>query len=258
MKTLLKIIIGIVVVFVLAIGAVFFFTGDMVKTGDSFFESLKAGDIDAAYSFLSEDFKSSTNEEEFRRFIQDNALSGFEESSWAERSISGGRGVLTGSISTAGGGVVPLKLSFVKGPDGWKIYSVEKPSSGFQEESNINSVPSEQKQIEMVMVAAKEFAIGVNAKNSENFYKTFSGQFKQQFTIEKLNEIYKPFFDSGIDLLVLQQYSPVFDEKATIDEDGVLSLKGFFPTEPNKFYFKQTYIYEGLGWKLLGYSVNIE
>lgn len=257
MKTLLKIIIGIFAAIVLAIGAVFFFTGDMVKTGDMFFESLKANDIESAYSHLSEDFKSNTNEEEFQRFIKDNSLSGFKESSWEERSINGGRGVLTGSISTINGGVIPIKLSFVKGESGWKIYSVEKPSSGFQEEASTNSIPPEEDMIEMVMNAAKRFSLAVNAKDAEEFHKTFSNQFKQQFTVEKLNEIYKPFYDLEIDLMVLQQYSPVFEEKPTIDENGILRIKGYFPTEPNKFYFNQTYIYEGLGWKLMGYSVNI-
>lgn len=257
MKTLLKIIIGIVVVFVLAIGAVFLFTGDMVKTGDMFFESLKANDIDSAYSHLSEDFKSNTNEKEFRRFIKDNSLFGFKESSWEERSINGGRGVLVGSISTIEGGVIPIKLSFVKGENGWKIYSVEKPSSGFQEESNTNSIPSEEALIIMVMDAARDFALAVNAKNSEEFHKTFSSQFKKQFTVEKLDEIYKPIYDLGVDLMLLQQYSPIFEEKPTLGEDGILRLKGYFPTNPSKFYFNQTYIYEGLGWKLMGYSVNI-
>jgi len=258
MKPLLKIIIGIAVLFALGIGAVFFFTGDMVETGDAFFKSLKVNDLKAAYSYLSEDFKNNTTEEQFGRFIKENSISGFKESSWKERSMEGGRGELTGSISTVNGGVIPIKLSFVKGEHGWKIYSVEKPSSGFQEEADRNTIPSEEKQIEMIMVAAGDFSSAVTAKNCEEFYKTFSHKFKQQFTIDKLNEIYKPFYDSGIDLSVLQQYSPIFDGKPSIDENGVLRIKGYFPTEPNKFHFNQAYIYEGLGWKLLGYSVNIE
>lgn len=253
-----KILIGIVVVIVLAIGAIFFFTGDMVETGDKFFQALKENNLPEAYSYLSEDFRSKTQEVEFKEFVEKNSIADFKESSWSERSISGGRGVLTGSISTKNGGVIPLKLSFVKGKDGWKIYSIEKPSSGFQEETEGHSMPPESQQIEMIRKATRDFAAAVKNKDAANFYKSFSSVFKQQFTVQKLNEIYKPFYDLGIDLSVLEQFAPVFDQKPSIEKNGVLRITGYFPTEPNKFYFNQTYIYEGLGWKLNGYSVRIE
>lgn len=258
MKTLLKVVIGIVAVFVLAVGVIFFISRDMVKTGDKFFLALKENNISQAYSYLSEDFRSGTNDNEFRDFIARNSISSFKESSWSKRSISGGRGVLNGSISTNSGGVIPLKLSFVKGEKGWEIYSIEKPSSGFQEETATHSIPSGPQQIEMIRMASKEFAIAVKNKSMADFYKIFSSMFKQQFTVEKMDEIYKPFYGLGIDLLVLEEYAPVFDKKPTIDEDGVLTISGYFPTQPNKFFFDQTYIYEGLGWKLIGYSVKFK
>ncbi|MES9817612.1 MAG: hypothetical protein ABW155_13230 [Candidatus Thiodiazotropha sp.] len=230
----------------------------MVETGDEFFQALKENNISQAYTHLAEDFRSNTKESEFKEFVEKNSISNFKESSWEERSISGGRGVLTGSISTESGGVIPIKLSFVKGDNGWKIYSIEKPSSGFLEETETHSMPSESEQIELIKRSAREFAVAVNKKSCADFYSMFSSTFRQQFSIEKLDEAYKSFYDLGVDLLVLQQYSPVFDKKPSIDENGVLQITGYFPTEPNKFYFDQKYIYEGLGWKLLGYSVNIK
>ena len=128
MKTFLKIIGGLVAIFILAIGAVFFLTGDMVKVGDEFFTALKNNDVPKAYTYLSEDFKVNANENEFKEFVDKNSISSFKESSWEERSINGGRGELTGSITTSNGGVVPIKLSFVKGENGWKIYAIEKPN----------------------------------------------------------------------------------------------------------------------------------
>ena len=74
MKKLIKIIIGIVVVFVLAIVAVFYFTAGMVDTADEFFAAIKKQDITAAHSFLSEDFKASTNEAALREFLTKGAV----------------------------------------------------------------------------------------------------------------------------------------------------------------------------------------
>jgi len=62
MKKLLKIVIGIVVVFVAAIVAVFYFTAGMADTADAFFSAIKKQDIATARSYLSEDFKASIDE----------------------------------------------------------------------------------------------------------------------------------------------------------------------------------------------------
>ena len=43
-----------------------------------------------------------------------------------------------------------------------------------------------------------------------------------------------------------------------IGEHGELILKGYFPTKPDQVYFEQKYLYEGLGWKLFGFSINVK
>lgn len=35
-------------------------------------------------------------------------------------------------------------------------------------------------------------------------------------------------------------------------------MKGYFPTRPDRFQFEQKYIYEGVGWKLVGFSYEIK
>jgi len=57
MKKLLKVLLGIAVIVVLGIAAVFYFTSDMVTVADDFFNAVKSGDISKAYSFLSDDFR---------------------------------------------------------------------------------------------------------------------------------------------------------------------------------------------------------
>ncbi|MGH8120686.1 MAG: hypothetical protein ACRESK_08740 [Gammaproteobacteria bacterium] len=258
MKTFLKIIGGLVVIIILAIGAVFFFTGGMVKAGDEFFLALKENDLVRAYTYLSEDFKAGTNESEFRAFIEKNTISGFKESSWGERSISGGRGELTGSITTANGGVVPIKLSFVKGDNGWKIYSIEKPSAGFQEESTTVAMPTEQEQVKLVADTINIFVQSVNDKSMAKFYNHVSNLWQRESTPEKLNESFGSFYDLDADLTVLNNYSPRFDSTPAIDENGILVISGHYPTEPSRVYFEQKYIYEGLGWKLVGFNINVK
>jgi hypothetical protein len=258
MNKLVKILLGIAGFFILAIAAIFYFTADMVTLTDEFFTAVKNKDMKKAYTYLSEDFQASTSQSELENYLEKNRISKFKEASWGSRSINGGRGTLIGSITTESGGVVPVTLSFVKGENGWKIYSIQKPSSGIHQEASPLQLPSEHKQIGLVNQSILVFAESVNEKSMAKFHSHVSNLWQQQFTVQKFNEVFSPFYELGVDLTILKNYSPIFNRKPSIDENGVMVISGFYPTKPQQFHFEQKYTYEGLGWKLMGFSANIE
>jgi len=258
LKIFLKVLAGIGGVIVLAIVAVMYMTGGMTEIADKFFTAAKSDNYDVAYSFLSEDFQSGTSKEQLKSYLTNNSLDKFEEASWNNRSINGGRGELSGSITTETGGVVPISLSFIKGKDDWKIYSIKKPSSGIQEETMSIKMPSEQEQVVLVSDSMHVFAVSVKEKSMSKMFNHVSNLWQNQFSVDKFDEAFASFYQFGDALLVLDQHSPQFSEKATIDENGVLILKGLYPTKPNQIYFVQKYIYEGLNWKLMGLNVNVK
>lgn len=258
MKKLGKILLGIVGVFILAIVAVFFFTADMTKSADEFFAAVKNKDMNKAYTYLSEDFQANTSQSDLEAYLEKNLIHKFAEASWESRSINGGRGSLVGSITTESGGVVPITLNFVKGENGWKIYSIQKPSSGIQEASSPIQMPTEQEQVQLVSNAMRVFAESVNDQSMTKFHSYVSNLWQQQFTVANFDEAFGGFYNIGLDLTVLDNFSPQFKSKPSIDENGVLVIAGHYSTEPNQVHFEQKYIYEGLGWKLMGFSTNIE
>lgn len=134
MKRWMKILLGVVVIFTLTISTivavVFYSTSGMVDTANHFFNSVKQKDIAKARSYLAEDFKASTDEKALMEFLSKSAILNFRESSWSERTTSGGRGELNGSIITDTGGIVLIKMMFVKENDSWKIYAIQKPTAG--------------------------------------------------------------------------------------------------------------------------------
>ena len=257
MKTLVKILVGIVGAIALAFAAIFYFTADMVGIADDFFLAMKDKNVDTAYSYLSDDFKAGTSEVELLAYMEKNQLVSFEEANWQTRSINGGRGDLVGSISTTSGGVVPIALSFVKGQDGWKIYAIQKPNSGLQTESAEVQIPSEEDQVQLVRESMHVFAVAVNERSMTKFHAHTSRLWQQQFSVEDLDQAFGAFYELGADLTILDNYSPRFDSTASFDEDGFLLIAGHYPTKPNQVQFEQKYIFEGLGWKLAGFSANI-
>jgi len=257
-KRLLKIVIGIVVVFALGIATIFYFTAGMAKTADAFFEAVRKQDIAAARSYLSEDFKASTDEAALKEFLSKGALLKFKTASWSNRQISGGRGELNGAVTTDTGGVVPLKFMFVKENDAWKIYAIQKPTAGLQTEQASPSIPTKANQATLVKRSIHDFGLSVNSKTMEHFHSTVSQLWRRQFTTEKFNEVFGKTFDAGWDLIVLDKDEPVIEPVLSLGEHGELVLKGYFPTKPKQVNFEQKYLYEGVDWKLFGFGIDIK
>ena len=254
----MKILLGLIVVIIIAVSAVFYFTADMVTSAESFFAAVQQGEIDEAYDDLSEDFKSSTSKADLQQFLDGHGLNRFKEASWGSRSVKSGRGTLVGSITTDSGGVVPITVSLVKEQGSWKIYSIHKPGSGLQQDSADLVMPSEQTQIDMVNESMGRFATAVNEKSMSTFYPYISNLWQKETSVEQLDTNFKVFLDAGIDFTVLEGFSPSFDSAPEINKDGVLEIKGHYPTSPSKVFFEYRYIHEGSSWKLVGLSTDVK
>ena len=101
------------------------------------------------------------------------------------------------------------------------------------------------------------FNKAVQEKNFAQFYQErLSPLFRKQFPLEKFAAAFQPFIDKGYDISNIAKSEPVFDIPPAIDSDGLLLLKGHYPTRPNKVAFKLTYIYGESAWKLLGINVQ--
>lgn len=232
--------------------------GGMADTAEKFFTLAKAKNFDEAYSLLSEDFRASTSKKDFIDFLMKSALIEFKEASWSNRSISGNRGELEGSVVTESGGTVPLKLVLIRENKSWKIYSLSKPKAGIVSSDVDAKLPDKQEQIALVKDAIMEFALAVNAKDFSQFHNYISGYWQKQITVEELNEAFKSVIDSEIDLTPLEPINPIIDEPTAVSEKGVLAIKGHYPTVPLRVIFDLDYIYEGFGWKMIGIHIQVK
>lgn len=254
MKKLLKIVVGIALVFTLGFGAVLYFTAGMVDTATAFFEAVKKQDMVAARNHLSEDFRSSTDESALKQFLTRSAILEFKEASWSSRQISGGQGELKGTVTTETGGAIPIKLTFVKEEGVWKIYNIQKPAAGLQVQIDSPRVPGTVDQVALIKRSMNDFAVSVERKSMRHFYGTVSKLWQKQITIEKLDEVFSTAYDAGWDMTVFQTLQPVIEPVSVLGEQGELILTGYFPTEPDQFYFEQKYVHEDIDWRLYGFS----
>jgi hypothetical protein len=55
----------------------------------------------------------------------------------------------------------------------------------------------------------------------------------------------------------IEHVSAVFDEVPIIDNDGILTVSGYFPTKGMNLKFNIRYVYEYPEWKLFGVRLSI-
>jgi len=261
--TVLKVLLACVGVFVLLIASFFFFnaedtkTAAVTKTANDFFLAVKNKDMDRAHTYLSEHFQAETSNSDLQRYFEKHFLNNIKEVSWNAHSISGDRGGVAGFVTTDSDETIPISLSFVNDATGWKIYTIRKTSLGTQDEAS-HEMPSEQDLIRLVNLSMSVFAESVSNKSMVKLHSHVSNLWQQQFSPEKFDEAFSSFFDLGLDLRLLEDFSPQFITKPRIDKDGILVITGLYPTQPNQVHFEQKYLYEGLRWKLVGFSTDIK
>jgi opacity protein-like surface antigen len=120
-------------------------------------------------------------------------------------------------------------------------------------------VPEKADLVSMTESSLISFGKAVKKKDFYGFYDDIAIVWQKQTTAEKLEELFKDFLDKGIDLpAAIKEKEPVFSQPATINSDGVLMIKGYYPTTPNRIVFQLKYLQEEDEWKLVGIDVNLK
>ena len=75
---------------------------------------------------------------------------------------------------------------------------------------------------------------------------------RDKYSPEQLKGIFKTFVEQKAEFYVITAYAPTYDPAPAITEEGVLHLKGTFPTEPSKVGFDLKFVLSDDRWRLLG------
>lgn len=121
----MKILLAIVAVIVIIIGLAVYFTSGLTGPAREQLATLKAGNIDAAYNMTSAGFKDQTSLEEFKKYVDKQAiLTHYKSFSFLERRVDNGLGYLSGEIEDADGKKMKIEYQLVKEDGKWKIQAM--------------------------------------------------------------------------------------------------------------------------------------
>jgi len=85
-----------------------------------------------------------------------------------------------------------------------------------------------------------------------------SKPFRDQFPPDKLAEVFKGFREQHIDFDLIAAKAPVSAEEPKIDDNGRLTLKGYFDTTPSRVNYDLAFIMSDGEWKLIRINVDVK
>ena len=101
-----------------------------------------------------------------------------------------------------------------------------------------------------------DFNDAVQSKNFTEFHAKASAPLRQQVSPEKLREAFQSFIDRRVNIASVKDLEPKFDGGPKVDAEGVLTVKGEYPTRPTRTAFQLKYFQEKGEWRVLGVSVD--
>ena len=120
-------------------------------------------------------------------------------------------------------------------------------------------VPEKSEIKKMTAESMTAFGEALKQKDFADFYESIAEIWKKQTAPEKLLAAFESMTGPNFDILgIVKELKPTFDPASEVNSDGVLIIKGYYPTKPNHVVFQLKYIEEDEEWKLVGINVKTE
>ncbi len=82
--------------------------------------------------------------------------------------------------------------------------------------------------------------------------------FRDQFSPERLKEVFKVFHEKRIDFDLIVAKPPIASQPARVNDNGVLMLHGHFDTTPSRVHYELEYIMSDGEWKPVRINVRLK
>jgi len=150
---------------------------------------------------------------------------------------------------------ITFKLKYFSEKSAWKLLGINVQV--FPVTESASTAPSEKEAGALALASLMLFNESIQQKDFTGFHKGIAELWRKEVTPDKLKEIFQTFIDKDVDISPITKVQPKFDQKPTVNDDGMLVLKGAYPTQPSKVMFTLKYVSEQGAWKLVGINVNL-
>ncbi len=119
------------------------------------------------------------------------------------------------------------------------------------------AVPSMNKIREMVTADLRLLSKGIKSNDFSDYIGHASLEFRSQFSNAKMRQLYKPLAEKELNLERFMVGDFALTSEPSISPQGVLTLKGKYPTTPVSLKFDSSYVYVHPEWKTLGVNISV-
>jgi hypothetical protein len=121
-----------------------------------------------------------------------------------------------------------------------------------------NQIPNAQAQETLIKASLLTLNDANVTGNYAVLHDKLSKPFRDEFTADKLKDSFKSVVDQKVDWSFIAAMTPVPAGDATIDAKGVLHLKGYFDTKPNRINYDLSFAPSEGQWKPYGLNVDLK
>lgn len=119
-------------------------------------------------------------------------------------------------------------------------------------------VPDSTLQEVLIKVSLLSFNDANVTGNYTVFHAKLSKPFRDQFSPEKLKEVFKDFAEKRIDFDLIAAKKPMETQPAKVDDKGMLAIKGYFDTTPSRVNYDLAFMMSDGEWKLVSINVDLK
>jgi hypothetical protein len=235
---------------------------------DAFFALLRQTKFNEAYNSAAFAFRAQQTAANFEGIARDLRLASFPSMKWETRTENDGEVVFEGAAISAEGHQIPLRAAFIKEQGTWRLYSLRSRSGAGGDEFSLKGknptfsasmapMPDGAELNQLVRETLIMFNQAVQTQDFRAFYESISKVWQGQVSERRLHEAFQSFIDAKVDISSVKDLDPRFEGAPRIDGDGVLHLRGEFPTQPHRTLFAMRLVYEAPRWKLFGIDVSL-
>jgi hypothetical protein len=241
---------------VLTFSLVTFLTRGVTEDAETFMALLAQGNVGAAYESTASAFRMQTSRSAFEDYVTRMGLLDNASASWTSRSVSNNKATLSGSITTKQRAVIPVTMELLKEAGEWRVMSLSGPLAGALSSGGTPQVPADEDLRKLARKTLLDFDAAVGAADFSSFYRGISRLWQNETTPADLQGIFQEFVDQRVSIAAIGEVDAVFDQAPSVDDDGLLVLSGYYPTDGMKVQFLLRYLYEHPEWKLAGIRVS--
>jgi hypothetical protein len=247
---------------------------DPIASVTLFFQQVAAGQAKTAWQSAAFGFQAQRSAEVFETAAKEMGITEYTAGEWEKPEFTANTAKVRGRIKTRSGKELPLIVTLTDELGAWRVYSLRPPPS---EQTGVSEnrftligkapaftnavpqpVPPEMELRQLVRENLLRFNDAIAAKSFDAFYDSVSVKWQDQLTKGQLQREFQPFIDKKITIAGIEKVEPIWDAPITVGTDGLLTLSGYFPTQPYRVNFALKFLYELPAWKLFGLDVNLQ